>query len=193
MSITTFLRRRALRLTIALAATFILIPPGVYAQEAESSEPAPIEPGPVIGVNYSPASPGAISFELNIVTRKGIIGGLEFGGFFNGTDKPTFVDFPAADTNVTILGWHYDPELFLLFNGGWGLENIYATYSVGVSQQPRVFLVQGGDQRVYKNEADVDYRFIHGLDVNVLIGGHFKVSAGYYTRRKWTLGLGAKF
>jgi len=182
------------RLTLSTALCLLLIPCLISAQESDEAGPTPIPPGAGLGIDYSFASPNSIALELHVATRSGIIGGLQFGGFFNGDTKPTFADFEAPDSNVTVLGWYNDPELFLMLAGGWGFGHLYATYSVGVSQQPSVYLVESKtDNRAYKNDAVAEYRFMHGLGLHYLFTDHFKASLAYVTRRKWVAGLGVKF
>ncbi|MBL7986651.1 MAG: hypothetical protein JNJ94_01145 [Chlorobi bacterium] len=169
--------------------------PLLRAQPAATSSSAPaLRPGAIMGVNYSPASPGGFSVDLNVVTKSGIIGGLEVGGLFNGIKRPAHKSTTAPNSNVTSLGWFQNSELFLTLGGGISSGNFYAMYNAGVTQQRRFFLVEDNVTKVvYENQSEANYHFMHGIDLSYIADNQWKASIGYFTLRKWVVGVGYKF
>lgn len=167
----------------------------LQAQQQGAAPPRPtLRPGAIMGVNYSPASPGGLSVDLNVVTKSGIIGGLEVGGLFNGTKRPAHKSTTAPNSNVTSLGWFQNSELFLTLGGGISYGNFYAMYNAGVTQQRRFLLVEDNVTKVvYENQTEANYHFLHGIDVSYIADNHWKASIGYFTLRKWVVGVGYKF
>ena len=164
------------------------------AQPAAQPPRPTLRPGAIMGVNYSPASPGGFSVDLNVVTKSGIIGGLEVGGLFNGIKRPAHKSTTAPNSNVTSLGWFQNSELFLTLGGGLSSGNFYAMYNAGVTQQRRFFLVEDNVTKVvYENQSEANYHFMHGIDLSYIADNQWKLSLGYFTLRKWVVGVGYKF
>lgn len=181
--------RTGLAALLGIVAPYLLL-----AQEASVQPRRPLRPGAIMGVNYSPASPGGISVDLNVVTTSGIIGGLEVGGLFNGTKRPAHQSTTAPNSNVTSLGWFQNSELFLTLGGGISYRNFYAMYNAGVTQQRKFLLVEDNvTKTVYENVAQADYHFLHGIDLSYIADNRWKASIGYFTLRKWVVGVGYKF